>query len=24
LEEEDTVLDVMDFLVGFSSTHMKL
>ena len=23
-EEEDTVLDVMDFLVGFSSTHMKL
>ncbi len=23
-EAEDTVLDVMDFLVGFSSSHMKL
>ena len=23
-EAEDTVLDVMNFLVGFSSTHMKL
>ncbi len=23
-EAEDTVLDVMDFLVGFSSTHIKL
>ena len=23
-EAEDTVLDVMDFLTGFSSSHMKL
>lgn len=23
-EAEDTVLDVMDFLAGFSSSHMKL
>ncbi len=23
-EAEDTILDVMDFLVGFSSSHMKL